>query len=753
MLTAFIVESYSMLRPSAMDKTNALLIQMSTQLNSFRINTVFVNSTQSVITLPLPTSFRAVTSSVWINALWFLSLICSISAASLGMIVQQWLHENALDITGTSRDIVRLRQYRYEALNDWHVGTIVAALPLLLLLASALFFFGLLILLWSLHHAIAIAATSLLVVLLCFAIVTTLIPAFSHTCAYRSPQSLVAFSVVLGVRGVVGFLRTSHTQPAPSHSRQESSHDSSGSESSDSAELPNNTTSNQDMDRTDGKRGLRSAWSQMEREYVSKKKEHLDCRAIEDVHDLSPQDKFTDKWLRRCVRTLPPKSGYKCIKSIRPDTLAARGTSTGSDNTPSSNFSIGLCAALIFDVMETYADAVEEFPGRPYSEQEEKDLDKLFLALVTDLQNPPLTPARMSCAIWASTPERLYRTLSRLIRRSLRVEKSGAHITEICRVADSLVNWQYLWSLYRLDLIRRPPNANSSTRKRMKPKSSAKGRGTLQLMDDMLLSCKQNALAQQGKPYCIPFLRFYRTVIDIVLVIVDLEELVKHWAAECSSSLPTPDALRELALAHERLLAFLCTCYLAPRFVEDSDLDFVEERLRAELKAFNEVITNQDLPWKNTGKESCMEVWFLPRGNDPETSLPTVEEWRRRLGGDSSRQTETEVPPLVLEAGVPHLDQGLISEGTTVLLPHILTQLRSWPALSGSITRQLTKPMVEIMDEAVRDRPEHNYNGTIYCDLLEKPWHDLDRKLEAEGKSVKGSNAGNADSNMLSALC
>ena len=40
--------------------------------------------------------------------------------------VKQWLHEAELGLAGSSREAARVRQYRYDGLRKWQVGTIVA---------------------------------------------------------------------------------------------------------------------------------------------------------------------------------------------------------------------------------------------------------------------------------------------------------------------------------------------------------------------------------------------------------------------------------------------------------------------------------------------------------------------------------------------------------------------------------------------------------------------------------------------------
>lgn len=187
-LTAFNVQSYPLLQPDPQDSTLAVLREISVQLKSFTVTPPFVNAsyTGSSLSSPQP-SFQAPTSAVWLNTLWFISLVFSLSSASIALFVKQWLREAT--VWGTSRQSARLRQYRLSALLKWHVGTVVVVLPIMLQLAAVLFLVGLLVLLWTLHGTVA-AITSVLVAALCtFFLVVTILPVWSGDCPYRSPTS------------------------------------------------------------------------------------------------------------------------------------------------------------------------------------------------------------------------------------------------------------------------------------------------------------------------------------------------------------------------------------------------------------------------------------------------------------------------------------------------------------------------------------------------------------------------------------
>ena len=131
--------------------------------------------------------------------MWFAGLILSLSAATVGLTVKQWINEYCNGLSGTSRDTARLRQYRLNGLIKWRVGAIVRALPLLLLLSLALFLAGLLILLWTLHPAVAGVATVLVALLFIFTVSTTILPSIGmYECPYLSPQSIALYDILTG---------------------------------------------------------------------------------------------------------------------------------------------------------------------------------------------------------------------------------------------------------------------------------------------------------------------------------------------------------------------------------------------------------------------------------------------------------------------------------------------------------------------------------------------------------------------------
>lgn len=167
-----------------------MLQQISSQLASFSIHPPFVNSTQpsSATRANANTAPPVPRWAVWLNALWFSGLILSLSSASVGIMVKQWLNEYSSGVSGTSRSVARGRQYRMNNLRTWHVEDIIGVIPILLQLALALFLAGMLILLWTLHDTVAAIASTLVGLLAVFTVVTTLLPLVNHECSYLTPQ-------------------------------------------------------------------------------------------------------------------------------------------------------------------------------------------------------------------------------------------------------------------------------------------------------------------------------------------------------------------------------------------------------------------------------------------------------------------------------------------------------------------------------------------------------------------------------------
>ena len=216
-LTAFNIEAYKLLggnsptSSSSADTTNqllALLVQQTATTNPLG-NALNVNATEFASSAFLfaqqdansnPT--RSTASAIAINALWFSSLICSLAAASISILVKQWLNEYKSGMASVSLEVARIRQFRNDGLKKWRVQEIMMLLPILLQGALVLFLIGLILFLAPLDDTGAVTKAAIVLVssLLFFLGLTTLLPTFAQDCAYRSPQAWGVFVIIQALK-------------------------------------------------------------------------------------------------------------------------------------------------------------------------------------------------------------------------------------------------------------------------------------------------------------------------------------------------------------------------------------------------------------------------------------------------------------------------------------------------------------------------------------------------------------------------
>ncbi|KAI0669633.1 hypothetical protein C8Q78DRAFT_190314 [Trametes maxima] len=193
------IHSYQLLQPPTVDPAVLALERISAQLSSFTSNPPFINSTQPAFqnlasTIPISPTPR---TAIWLNGLWFSSLILALSATFVGVLVKQWLdaYHSGIVSSDRTRETLRLRQYRFIGLMDWNVGAVIAAIPVLLHTALSLFFAGLIVLLYTVHEGIASAVAALVGLLATFVLVTVLLPLFKDGCSYITPATHVLYII------------------------------------------------------------------------------------------------------------------------------------------------------------------------------------------------------------------------------------------------------------------------------------------------------------------------------------------------------------------------------------------------------------------------------------------------------------------------------------------------------------------------------------------------------------------------------
>ena len=158
-----------------------------------------------------PPPFSPPNYAVWVNALWFLSLVISLTCALLATLLQQWARRY-LRITQSPRYTphrgARIRAFFSEGVKNCLLPWTVDALPTLLHISLFLFFAGLVVFLCNVNLTIFKLVLSW--VGLCAALYGcfTCMPIIRHDSPYYTPLSLLVWHIVTGIRFLVyQFLR------------------------------------------------------------------------------------------------------------------------------------------------------------------------------------------------------------------------------------------------------------------------------------------------------------------------------------------------------------------------------------------------------------------------------------------------------------------------------------------------------------------------------------------------------------------
>ena len=141
---------------------------------------------------------------MWVNGLWFLSLVISISCAVLATLLQQWARRY-LKITQTRYSLhkrARIRSFYHNGVEKSFLPWAVEALPTLLHVSLVLFFAGLAVFLWNVNLTIFKMVLSWIGVCAALYGFTMLISIFRRDSPYHTPLTPLALPVLF----VIGLL-------------------------------------------------------------------------------------------------------------------------------------------------------------------------------------------------------------------------------------------------------------------------------------------------------------------------------------------------------------------------------------------------------------------------------------------------------------------------------------------------------------------------------------------------------------------
>ncbi|KAF8490247.1 hypothetical protein F5888DRAFT_1742198 [Russula emetica] len=198
-LATFVIDSYKSLLPDSAGNAVVLLSQISRQLDGLS-NGTQVPITASLTSIsPQSSTQRSAppASAVWVNSLWFLSLVISLFCSLLATLQQRWARRY-LQVTQPHVAIherARIRSYFAKGVTRFRVSVTVEAIPALLHISVFLLLAGLIVSLFRIHHTIAyvvLAATA--VCSLVYAAITVM-PVICHDSPYTSPFSALAWYI------------------------------------------------------------------------------------------------------------------------------------------------------------------------------------------------------------------------------------------------------------------------------------------------------------------------------------------------------------------------------------------------------------------------------------------------------------------------------------------------------------------------------------------------------------------------------
>ncbi|KAI0085040.1 hypothetical protein BDY19DRAFT_897285, partial [Irpex rosettiformis] len=185
-LTAFLVQSYQTLQQDPMDTVVSLLQQIALQTSSFVVTSTFLNSTVPSPGTDTSLAFHPSLNAQRINILWFASLVISLSTASFGIVVKQWLREYLAGDYTSPQARLRIRHFRYPGLERWKVFEIAAVLPLFLQISLALFLVGLCYFTAEVHNSIGRTTLPLVSAWGFFLVAVTFVPIIAPVCPYKT---------------------------------------------------------------------------------------------------------------------------------------------------------------------------------------------------------------------------------------------------------------------------------------------------------------------------------------------------------------------------------------------------------------------------------------------------------------------------------------------------------------------------------------------------------------------------------------
>ena len=205
-VAAFIIESYQNLSPNPIDTTNVLLTQITQQLVNISSGTPV-----TIVTAQSNQPFKPTASAVRVNALWFLSLVLSLSCALSATLMQQWTrrYQEFAQSQGAPHKRGRMRAYIFDGISRFRMTRAVATMPILLHISVLFFFVGLIDFLLPVDTTVSYFTLGWVVTFALAYAVLTVLPNLFLNCPYGTPLSgftwrLSQFSMIVVLGTALG---------------------------------------------------------------------------------------------------------------------------------------------------------------------------------------------------------------------------------------------------------------------------------------------------------------------------------------------------------------------------------------------------------------------------------------------------------------------------------------------------------------------------------------------------------------------
>ncbi|KAH9033163.1 hypothetical protein EDB83DRAFT_1832976 [Lactarius deliciosus] len=200
-VATFISMSYPNLQQDPNFTTQFILAQISQQLSNVTNNGISPAAS--------PSNKGPSASVVFVNSVWFLSLVLSLTCALIATLLQQWARRYLQMIQRNHAPHVRahIREYFYRGARKFRIFGLVEALPFLILISVLLFFTGLVVFAFPTNHTVAFVTLAIVAICLILYIALTLMPLIRHDCPYYTPfTSLLWYSAHIIPRYFFSFL-------------------------------------------------------------------------------------------------------------------------------------------------------------------------------------------------------------------------------------------------------------------------------------------------------------------------------------------------------------------------------------------------------------------------------------------------------------------------------------------------------------------------------------------------------------------